>query len=95
MPPSFELGCHSEYGQLDAVVVGRTDGLRYPAFNRNIRYLSGEIAELLSSAPPGTSVDVRQHAPAPVGAAHRGGGASGGHLHPARCHGSAPAAVRA
>lgn len=60
---SFELGCHSEYGRLDAVVVGRTDGLRYPAFNRNIRYLSGEIAELLSSAPPGSSVDVRERAP--------------------------------
>ena len=62
-PPSFQLGCHSEYGRLDAVVVGRTDGLRYPAFNRNIRYLSGEIAELLSSAPPGGSVDVRESAP--------------------------------
>jgi glycine amidinotransferase len=59
----FELGCHSEYGPLDAVVVGRTDGLRYPAFNRNIRYLSGEISELLSSAPPGSSVDVRESAP--------------------------------
>jgi glycine amidinotransferase len=62
-PPSFQLGCHSEYGRLNAVVVGRTDGLRYPAFNRNIRYLSGEIAELLSSAPPGGSVDVRENAP--------------------------------
>ena len=61
--PSFELGCHSEYGRLDAVIVGRTDGLRYPAFNRNLRYLSGEIAELLSSAPPGSSVDVRESAP--------------------------------
>jgi glycine amidinotransferase len=61
--PSIELGCHSEYGRLDAVVVGRTDGLRYPALNRNIRYLSGEIAELLSSAPPGGSVDVRESAP--------------------------------
>jgi glycine amidinotransferase len=61
--PSFELGCHSEYGRLDAVVVGRTDGLRYPAFNRNIRYLTGEIAELLSSAPPGRSIDVRASAP--------------------------------
>ncbi len=61
--PPFELGCHSEYGRLDAVVVGRTDGLRYPAFNRNIRYLSGEIADVLSSAPPGSSVDVRESAP--------------------------------
>jgi N-dimethylarginine dimethylaminohydrolase len=61
--PSLELGCHSEYGRLDAVVVGRTDGLRYPALNRNIRYLTGEIAELLSSAPPGSSVDVRARAP--------------------------------
>lgn len=60
---SIELGCHSEYGRLDAVVVGRTDGLRYPAFNRNIRYLSGEIAELLSSAPPGRSLDVKESAP--------------------------------
>jgi N-dimethylarginine dimethylaminohydrolase len=57
------LGCHSEYGHLDAVVVGRTDGLRYPAFNRNIRYLSGEVAELLASAPPGSSVDVQTAAP--------------------------------
>jgi N-dimethylarginine dimethylaminohydrolase len=61
--PSFELGCHSEYGNLDAVVVGRTDDLRYPAFNRNIRYLSGDIADLLSSAAPGSSVDVRERAP--------------------------------
>jgi glycine amidinotransferase len=61
--PSVELGCHSEYGRLDAVVVGRTDGLTYPAFNRNIRYLSGEIAELLSGAPPGGSVDVKESAP--------------------------------
>jgi glycine amidinotransferase len=60
---TFEMGCHSEYGRLDAVVVGRTDGLRYPAFNRNIRYLTGEIAELLSSAPPGGSVDVQAAAP--------------------------------
>jgi glycine amidinotransferase len=59
----FELGCHSEYGRLDAVVVGRTDGLRYPAFNRNIRYLSGEVAEVLSAAPAGGSVDVRASAP--------------------------------
>lgn len=61
--PKFELGCHSEYGRLDAVVVGRTDGLTYPAFNRNIRYLSGEVAELLSSVPAGGSVDVQRVAP--------------------------------
>src|SRR6201986_1370610 len=60
---SVELGCYSEYGRLEAVVVGRTDGLRYPAFNRNLRYLSGEIAELLSSDPTGSSVDVKESAP--------------------------------
>jgi N-dimethylarginine dimethylaminohydrolase len=59
----FELGCNSEYGELKAVVVGRVDGLAYPAFNRNIRYLSGEIAELLSTVPEGGSVDVRAAAP--------------------------------
>lgn len=59
----IELGCHSEYGELKAVVVGRVDGLAYPAFNRNIRYLSGEVAELLSGASEDGSVDVRAAAP--------------------------------
>lgn len=58
----FELGCFSEYGTLHAVVVGRLDDLTYPAWNPNIRYLSGEIADLLSSAT-GTSVNIREAAP--------------------------------
>jgi glycine amidinotransferase len=45
------------------VIVGRTVGLRYPAFNRNIRYLSGEVAEVLSAMPAGGSVDVQAAAP--------------------------------
>jgi N-dimethylarginine dimethylaminohydrolase len=47
---------------LHAVVVGRVDDLAYPAWSPNLRYLSGEIAELLSSSP-GRSVDVRERAP--------------------------------
>ena len=58
----IEIGCFSEYGKLNAVVVGRVDGLAYPAWSPNIRYLSGEIAELLSSAD-GDEVDVRERAP--------------------------------
>ena len=60
--PSWKLGCFSEYGRLHAVVVGRLDDLAYPAWSPNIRYLSGEIAELLSGAT-GTSVNIRESAP--------------------------------
>lgn len=60
--PSFELGCHSEYGTLEAVVVGRADDLAYPAWNRNVRYLDGEIKRLLSSADGG-AVNIREAAP--------------------------------
>jgi glycine amidinotransferase len=59
---SYELGCHSEYGRLEAVMVGRVDGLAYPAFNRNIRYLQGRIKDLLEG-PPGTAVDVQARSP--------------------------------
>ncbi|HVA08101.1 MAG TPA: hypothetical protein VNG12_15295, partial [Acidimicrobiales bacterium] len=62
-PPTFQLGCHSEYGRLNAVVVGSVDGLAYPPWNRNIRYLSGEVADLLAAGPPGDAVDVRRAAP--------------------------------
>ncbi len=58
----IEIGCFSEYGKLNAVVVGRVDGLAYPAWSPNIRYLGGEIAELLSGAD-GDQVDVRERAP--------------------------------
>jgi len=58
----IELGCFSEYGRLHAVVVGRPEDLAYPAWSPNIRYLTGEIADLLSSAR-GTSVNVRDSAP--------------------------------
>ena len=58
----IEIGCFSEYGTLNAVVVGRVDGLAYPAWSPNIRYLGGEIAELLSGAD-GDQVDVRERAP--------------------------------
>ncbi len=60
--PSWKLGCFSEYGALHAVIVGTLDDLAYPAWSPNIRYLSGEIAELLSSAT-GTSVNIRESAP--------------------------------
>ena len=52
----FELGCFSEFGALHAVVVGRVDDLAYPAWSPNIRYLSGEIADLLSGAKDRKSV---------------------------------------
>ncbi len=58
----FELGCFSEFGALHAVVVGRVDDLAYPAWSPNIRYLSGEIADLLSGAK-GSAVDIRAAAP--------------------------------
>jgi len=58
----IELGCYSEYGTLRAVIVGRLDDLAYPAWSPNIRYLSGEIAELLSGAS-GSAVNIRDRAP--------------------------------
>lgn len=58
----IELGCYSEYGTLRAVIVGRLDDLAYPAWSSNIRYLSGEIAELLSGAS-GSAVNIRDRAP--------------------------------
>ncbi len=57
-----EIGCFSDFGKLRTVVVGRVDDLAYPAWNPNIRYLSGEIAELLSGAD-GNAVNVREQAP--------------------------------
>jgi N-dimethylarginine dimethylaminohydrolase len=60
--PDIELGCFSDYGTLRAVVVGRTEDFAYPAWNPNIRYLKGEIAELLSSRD-GNAVNVREQAP--------------------------------
>ena len=59
---SFELGCHSEYGKLNAVVVGSVEDFAYPAFNRNVRYLTGPVKDLLSSAK-GDAVNVREAAP--------------------------------
>jgi N-dimethylarginine dimethylaminohydrolase len=58
----WRLGCFSECGRLRAVVVGRVDDLAYPAWSRNIRYLSGPIRELLVGAS-GSSVNVREAAP--------------------------------
>lgn len=62
-PVAPELGCFSEYGRLHAVVVGSVEGFAYPPWNRNIRYLSGEIAELLAAARAGQAVDVKRAAP--------------------------------
>jgi glycine amidinotransferase len=59
---SWRLGCFSEYGRLRAVVVGSLEDLAYPAWSRNVRYLSGPIKELLMSAA-GREVDVRRQAP--------------------------------
>src|SRR4051794_7676996 len=58
-----ELGVHSEYGKLHAVVVGSADGLAYPAYNRNVRYLPDEIRLLLSEPDERGQIDVRERAP--------------------------------
>jgi N-dimethylarginine dimethylaminohydrolase len=58
----LEIGCYSDYGTLRVVMVGRTDDLAYPAWSPNIRYLTGEVAELLSSAT-GSAVNLREQAP--------------------------------
>ena len=59
---TIEIGCFSEFGTLRAAVVGRLDDLAYPAWSPNVRYLSGEIADLLRGATE-RSVNVREHAP--------------------------------
>ena len=58
-----ELGVHSEYGRLHAVVVGSVEGLAYPAWNRNVRYLPDEIRRLLSEPDERGQIDVRERAP--------------------------------
>ncbi|MFN8161749.1 MAG: hypothetical protein U0R52_11985 [Solirubrobacterales bacterium] len=60
--PPLDIGCYSDFGRLRVVMVGRTDDLAYPAWSRNIRYLSGEVADLLSSAK-GNSVNLLENAP--------------------------------
>ena len=62
MQDGHEFGVFSEYGQLHEVMVGRLDDFAYPAWNPNIRYLSGEIAELLRGAE-GDAINVRERAP--------------------------------
>jgi glycine amidinotransferase len=62
--PELEFGVHSEYGRLHAVVVGSVEGLAYPAWNRNVRYLPDEIRQLLSEPDERGQVDVRERAPA-------------------------------
>ena len=59
---TWQLGCFSEYGTLHSVMVGRLDDLAYPAWSPNIRYLTGEIKEVLSSAT-GPAVNIREQAP--------------------------------
>src|SRR5262245_44207977 len=59
---TFEIGCFSDWGTLRVVMVGSTEDLAYPAWSPNIRYLSGDVAELLSNAK-GNSVNLREEAP--------------------------------
>lgn len=59
---AIRIGCFSEYGTLRAVVVGTPDGLAYPAWSPNVRYLQGPMRDLLMDAP-GPSVDLRERAP--------------------------------
>ncbi len=63
MSASMEIGCYSDYGTLRTVMVGSTEDLAYPAWSPNIRYLTGEVAELLSNAD-GNAVNLRERAPA-------------------------------
>jgi N-dimethylarginine dimethylaminohydrolase len=60
--PATRIGCFSEYGTLRAVVVGSVDGLAYPAWSPNVRYLSGSIRDLLVDARE-PEVDIRKQAP--------------------------------
>ena len=57
-----DIGCYSDYGTLRSVMVGSTEDLAYPSWSPNIRYLTGEVAELLSSAD-GNAVNLRERAP--------------------------------
>jgi glycine amidinotransferase len=59
---AIEIGCFSEYGKLHAVVVGSVEGLAYPAWNRNVRYLPEQIRTLLADSDE-PAVDVRERAP--------------------------------
>ncbi|MGE0238213.1 MAG: hypothetical protein AB7F09_24925 [Parvibaculaceae bacterium] len=43
------FGVHSEYGKLNAVVVGQVDDFAYPPFCPNIRYLTGQKRRLLEA----------------------------------------------
>jgi glycine amidinotransferase len=58
----LEIGCFSDYGTLRVVMVGSTEDLAYPAWSPNIRYLTGEVAELLANAE-GDSVNLKGQAP--------------------------------
>ncbi len=60
--PRVDIGCYSDYGTLRSVMVGSTEDLAYPSWSPNIRYLTGDVAELLSSAD-GNAVDLRERAP--------------------------------
>jgi N-dimethylarginine dimethylaminohydrolase len=59
---AMEIGCFSDYGTLRTVMIGSTEDLAYPAWNRNIRYLTGDVADLLSSAD-GNAVKLKERAP--------------------------------
>jgi glycine amidinotransferase len=58
----MEIGCFSDYGRLRVVMVGSTEDLAYPAWSPNIRYLTGEVAEILSNAS-GDQVLLKEEAP--------------------------------
>jgi N-dimethylarginine dimethylaminohydrolase len=57
-----QIGCFNDWGTLRVAMVGSTEDLAYPAWSPNIRYLTGEVAELLSNAE-GDSVNLRERAP--------------------------------
>ncbi len=58
----MEIGCFSDYGTLRTVMIGSTEDLAYPAWNTNIRYLTGDVADILSAAD-GKAVNIRDRAP--------------------------------
>ena len=59
---TFEIGCFNDWGTLKVAMVGSTQDLAYPAWSPNIRYLTGDVAELLSNAK-GDAVNLRVHLP--------------------------------
>ncbi|MGE0008724.1 MAG: dimethylarginine dimethylaminohydrolase family protein [Parvibaculaceae bacterium] len=56
------FGVHSEYGRLNAVMVGQVEEFAYPPYCANLRYLTGEKRQMLKSTN-GKAFDLKNSMP--------------------------------